>query len=399
MALEGVRVIDMTIWQQGPVATAMLADMGAEVIKIEERQHGDPGRYSDNVDQEGNRFPLSFYFESNNRDKKSVAINLKTEAGREVLYRLVKKSDVFASNFRKKALERLGLDYPVLRQHNPRLIYALATGYGPRGPDKDRASNDLAAQCLGGMLSQEGSSPPAPIWAGMADQVAAMVLAYGVVLALFARERTGLGQEVDTSLLGSQILLGAINVQDYLFSGKVSWQLGRDEPVSPFWHVYKTKGDRWLSIGFLEEHRYWRDLCRALGLEHLEKDPRFDTNEKRTSQNKAVLVEILQQTIAEKSLEEWSSILSKEDFVWAPVRDYSEVVNDPQVLENEYIVDVKHPNLGNIRMTGVPVHLSETPGKIRTTAPELGQHTEEVLTEICGYSWDDISRLREAEVI
>ena len=402
MALEGVRVIDMTIWQHGPVGTAMLADMGAEVIKVEERQSGDPGRQMGHMWAHHIEFPLDPYFENNNRNKKSLAIDLKKERGREVLYRLVKESDVFASNFREAALTRLHLDYPTLKKLNPKIIYAHAYSYGPKGLDKDKPSADLAAQARGGIMSQWGPNVPYPVWGGLADQVGAMIFAYGMMVALFAREKTGVGQEVDTSLLGSQIHLGSLPFQEHLFTGHIPEEWDQTRPLSPLWNVYKTKDGRWLGLSFLGLKDNWHNLCRVLELEELEHDPKFDPyqqNRYNWSGVKNPLVPILDRAFAKRTLAEWTTILNQLELPWAPVQNYAEVAADPQVVENEYIVDVNHPNVGPIKMIGIPVHLSETPGKVRNPAPELGQHTEEVLLDICGYTWDEISSLREEQVI
>ncbi|MEE9325020.1 MAG: CoA transferase [Dehalococcoidia bacterium] len=400
MPLEGFRILDMTVWQQGPVATAMLADMGAKVIKIEERTKGDPGRQIKiNWPWEDDDFPISFYFEGNNRNKKSLALDLKTPGGKKIFYRLVERSDAFVSNFRRAALDRLELDYPTLRQRNAKIIYAVASGYGPKGPYTDRPCNDFAGLALGGLLSQVRDGPPIAFSGGIADQSAAFILAYGVVVALLARERTGLGQEVNTSLLGSQIALGANTLQGYLMTGKFPIDHTATKPLHPFWSVYQTKDKRWLCLAFLEPHRYWHDACDALGFKELEEDPRFDTEKKRSRANSGVLIEMVKEAIAQKTLEEWTAILDQKDFVWAPVRGYDEVASDPQAIANGYIVDFNHPVIGATKLAGIPVQLSETPGKVRSAAPQLGEHSEEVLSQICHYSPEEISRFKAEKVI
>jgi len=400
MALEGVRVVDMTIGQLGPVASMMLADMGADVIKLEEPISGDHGRYVHSI--MGVSVPLSFYFENNNRNKRSITVNLKTERGREIVYRLAETSDVFVTNYRRNAVEKLGVDYQTLSQYNPEIIYAIGSGFGGRGPDRDKPALDLAAQARGGIMSIIGdpSQPPAPVGVGLADQVAAGLLAYGIVLALFARERTGRGQEVDISLLAGQAWLGALALQDYLFYGKDHGPLGKVSRAStrnPLWNVYRTKDDEWLCLSMLVSEPYWSDFCVVMGIEGLEKDPRFESHTAR-EENAAELISILDQRFAAETRDEWVKRLGQRELLWEPVKDYAEVAADPQMTENEYIVDFDHPVHGMVKEVGIPVKLSNTPGKIRKPAPELGQHTEEVLLEI-GYTWEEIARLREEKAI
>jgi len=400
MALEGVRVVDMTIGQLGPVASMMLADMGADVIKLEEPISGDPGRYVHGI--MGVSVPLSFYFENNNRNKRGIAVNLKTERGREIVYRLAETSDVFVTNYRRNAVGKLRVDYQTLSQYNPGIIYAIGSGFGRRGPDRDKPALDLAAQARGGIMSiiGEPSQPPAPVGVGLADQVAAGLLAYGITLALFARERTGRGQEVDISLLAGQAWLGALALQDYLFYGKDHGPLGKVSRAStrnPLWNVYRTKDDEWLCLAMLVSEPYWTDFCVVMGIEGLEKDPRFESHTAR-EENAAELISILDQRFASETRDEWVRRLGQRELLWEPVRDYAEVAADPQMTENEYIVDFDHPVHGMVKEVGIPLKLSNTPGKIRKPAPELGQHTEEVLLEI-GYTWEEIAKLREEKAI
>ena len=265
MALEGIRIVDMTIWQHGPVASCMLADMGADVIKIEERTSGDPGRYVStwNFPTSKNRnSTLSHYFEANNRNKKSLAIDVKTPQGKEIIYRLIEKSDVFVSNFREASLKRLGLDYEAVHKLNPKLVYAAGYGFGPKGPDASRPSADLAAQSRGGMMSQHLSTEPVSVWGGMADQTGAFMLALGISIALVARERTGIGQKVEESLFGTQIAVGALLAQGTLFEGKLPAEFKR-KAMSPFWNVYKAKDGKWLCLSILEMRRDWHPRCAS----------------------------------------------------------------------------------------------------------------------------------------
>jgi len=406
MPLEGIRVLDMTLGQQGPVASMMLADMGADVIKLEDPLMGDPGRYLHSI--LGVEVPVNFYFENNNRNKRSITVNLKKEKGREIVYRLAQKSDVFVTNYLRPTVESLGVDYQTISSYNPSIIYAVGSGFGPMGPDRNKTCLDIAAQARGGIwsISGEPDHPPALVGAGMADQVGAGLLAYGIVLALFARERTGVGQEVDVSLLAGQAWLGALGLQQYLLYGEVRAlsRVPRASTGNPLWNSYRTKDDKWLCLAMLVSDVYWQDFCRIMGLDELEKDPRFESHTAR-AEHAAELVSILDERFASENRQEWIRRFSEQDrlleraLIWEPFKDYPELAADPQMYDNDYIVEFNHPARGPEKWVGIPVKLSNTPGEIRKPAPELGQHTEEVLLEIGGYTWNEIERLREQEAI
>ena len=399
MVLEGITVIELATDQQGPVAGALLADMGADVIKIEDKDLGDPGRNVRGETPGQEPFPISYYFENNNRNKRGVALDYGTEAGRDVIRNLVSRADIFLSNFPISTLADMGLDYPRLSAANDKLIYAVSTGMGPAGPDKDKPINDIAAQFLGGILSHGNSDGPIPFWGGMANQEDALLLAFGIVTALIARERHGVGQEVYSALLGSQINWAALNVQSNIFNKKEPWGMRREAPLSPFWNYYQAKDGGWLCLGFLQESRDWHTLCQVLEREDLEFDPRFDSNPKRTKENNHVLIPIMREAFAQKPLAEWEEILGKHDLGWSKLNDYESLTDDPQVVANDYVVDFEHPKVGPVQLVGIPVRLQETPGSVRTPAPELGQHTEEVLSGVGGYGPDDLQKLREQGAI
>ncbi len=402
MAMAGIRIIDMTIWQHGPVSTCMLADMGAEVIKVETRDTGDPGRYLttwtfDDLEDD-DEVRLNYYWENNNRNKKSLAIDLKTEEGMEVMYRLIEKSDAFVSNFREKSLVKLGLGYEKVHEINPKLVYSLGYGFGAKGPDASRPSADLGAQARGGIMSQSFSPAPRLVWGGLADQTGAFMLCLGTTMGLLTRERTGIGQKVEESLFGTQLAVGALMAQGTLFSGQVPTEYTRSA-LSPFWNVYKCKDDKWLAFSVLELDRYWPILCKVLDLEWLLEDPRFKEGKDRVETRADELIDILDDAMAKKTRADWTDILNGTDIIWAPVQDYAEALNDPQAIENEYVVEYDHPNAGKVKVLGLPLRFSETPGKVRNLAPELGQHTEELLTETLGYTWDQVESLKGKKVI
>ena len=399
MPLEGLRVLDWTIWQQGPVCSAMLGDLGAEVIKLEARDGGDPGRGLVGIGGASAR--PNFYFEANNRNKKSLALDLKQPEAREIVYELAARSDVFVQNFRKGVAGRLGLDYASLRKRNPRIIYANATGYGPEGPDSGEPSFDQLGLARSGLMLAAGEPgmPPLPIAGGIADQMGAVLMAYGVLAALVARERYGMGQEVDASHLGSMSFLQGLSLSCKLMAGFAFPRTFRTRAPNPLWNHYRCADDKWLALGMLQSDRYWTDLCRALGRPQLAEDPRFTDFRKRT-ENAADCVGALDAIFAARPRADWMKILHEGgDFIFTVVNSVDDLPDDPQMRINGYVVDLDHPQFGRTPMVGVPVRLSETPGSVREPAPELGQHTELLLTDLLGYDWDRIGALREKGVI
>jgi crotonobetainyl-CoA:carnitine CoA-transferase CaiB-like acyl-CoA transferase len=400
--LKGIRILDWTIWQQGPVATKMLADLGAEVIKLEQREQGDPGRAIFSVAGAATeRAGRNFYFEANNRHKKSVTLDLKKPEGREIVYKLAAKSDAFVQNFRKGVADRLGVGYEELSRHNPRLIYASASGYGPEGPDSGEPSFDYLAQARSGIMNVGATDDPRPIYlhGGIADQMGAIMLAYGVLAALVARERTGVGQEINASHLGSMIALQGLNVSCRTILGAEFPRPPREESFNPLWNHYRCGDGKWLALGMLQPDRYWKDLCIALGIGELADDPRFADIRAR-GQNARALIEVMDRVFATKPRDEWLEILKHGgDFIYTVVNSVSDLPLDPQVVANEYIVDYEHPTMGSVQLVGLPVKFGKTPGNARGYAPELGEHTEMILTEMLGYSWEDVARLRDSGVI
>ena len=401
MPLEGLRVLDWTIWQQGPVCSAMLADLGAEVIKLESRDGGDPGRGLVSIGGAGLAKRPNFYFEANNRNKKSLTLDLKHPEAREIVYELAAVSDVFVQNFRKGVAARLGLDYASLRRRNARIIYANATGYGPEGPDSGEPSFDQLGLARSGLMLAAGEPgmPPLPIAGGIADQMGAVVMAYGVLGALVARERFGIGQEVDASHLGSMSFLQGLSLSCKLMAGFAFPRTFRSRAPNALWNHYRCADDKWLALGMLQSDRYWKDLCRTLGRPELGDDPRFVDFKKRT-ENAGDCVGLLDTIFATKPRADWMKILHDGgDFIFTIVNSVDDLPEDPQMRANGYIVDLDHPEFGKTPMVGIPVRLSETPGSVRTPAPELGQHTELILTELLGYDWDRVAGLREKGVV
>jgi len=403
-ALEGIRVLDLTIWQQGPMSTAMLADWGADVIKVEGPDSPDPGRSLVRYDV-GDKGPNA-YFETHNRNKRGLVLDLKSEAGREIFYRLVENADVVVQNFRPGVCDRLGIDYVTLAGRNARLIYCQASGFGLKGPDAQRPALDPLAQARGGLMSVTGEpdDPPTRTFGGMADQTSAFLLAYGIVLALFHRERTGEGQMVDGSLLQGQIAAQAFNITNFLMSGNYGGSPLPRIPrglTSPLWNQYKASDGKWLMIGMPQFGRYWppfREAVHEATGDWLEPE-RLGLDWMRT--NAADLMQLiarLDRIFATKPSTFWRDLFRRYDFLFEVVSEYRDLEKDPQIIENGMFATLEHPAHGTLPIVGPAVNLSATPGTIRTPAPEFGQHTEEVLLE-AGLSWDEIGRLRERGVI
>lgn len=402
MPLNGIRVLECSIWQQGPVCTAMLGDLGADVIKIEERESGDPGRglarmYGMDLSDRPN-----FYFEANNRNKKSITLDLRKREAIDIVYKLVTKSDVFVQNFRKGVMDRLGLDYATLRQHNPKLIYANASGYGPEGPDSNEPAFDFMGLARSGIMLAAGEPdmPPLGVTGGVVDQMGAIMLAYGILVAVIARERFGVGQKVDVSQLSSMMMLQGLSISARLVIGSSLPRLSRKQAFNPLWNHYCCKDGKWIALAMLQSDRYWADFCRALGREDLTTDERFVDQQSR-GHNSEAAVAVFDAVFETKPRDEWIQILrsSPSDFIFTVVNSIDDLPDDPQVRANDYVIDFDHPQFGKTQVLGMPVSLSETPGQVRTPAPQFGQHTEEILLELLGYSWEQIGDLRSREVI
>lgn len=395
--LEGIRVIDWTQWHAGPYATALLGDLGAEVLHIEDPARGDAFRAVKSILGASFELPDGRHaaVEELNRNKRGVALNLKHPRGLEAMLRLVERSDVFVTNFR--GADRLGLGYEGLKKINPRLIYATNTGYGPRGPDAGSPSLELMAYARSGAMlaSGEPGMPPIYLTASIADRISAVFLSYGILCALLARERFGVGQEITSSQLSAMIVLQGTAVIPFLLAGREMNRHDRSRAGEPLYNWYCCRDGRWLALGMLEGDRYWSTVCRALGREDLEKDPRFAAQPSR-GENSEELVRILDQVFATRTREEWLATLRQAgDLIVTVVNKIADLPSDPQVTANNYIVDWDHPALGPVKFVPFPVELSETPASLRLAAPQIGEHTEQVLTEVCGYSRDEVAELRQ----
>jgi crotonobetainyl-CoA:carnitine CoA-transferase CaiB-like acyl-CoA transferase len=403
--LQGIRVIECGGYLSAPTAGYMLGDLGAEIIKIEDRIKGDPARGmsalfgSPVILTEG----ANVLFDTANRGKKSMTIDLKKDKGKDLLYRLLKVSDVFCTNLSQAAIAELGIDYGNLRRHNPRLIYGLATGYGTEGPDAKKRAFDSIAQARSGIMYAVGgdpNTPPEQIGGPIFDQMTGTLLAYGILAALVSREKTGVGQQVDVSLLGSGIHLQAYNLNIAFWRNRAIPKPSRKTLRNPLANHYECADGEWLMFSEGQSDRFWPKFCDALGIQQMEKDPRFATSEER-KKNFREITAVVEQVFKTKPRSEWIAILDSKGggVAFAPVMKPTELASDPQVLQNGYVVEVEHPSLGKVKMVGNPVGFSGTPGSIEGRAPFFGENTEEVLLDVCGCTWEDIEKLKDEEVI
>jgi len=398
--LTGVRVIDLTVWFQGPVAAQHLADFGAEVIHVERPQGGDFGRGVRTI----KAVPVgdwNQYFLVINRNKKSLAVDLKQEAGQEIMRRLVERSDVFLSNLGEDNLERWQLTYERLGEINPRLVYALASGYGRYG-GMNKPAFDLTVQALTGLMSRLGEPGQPPIYAGMGsgDAIGGLMAALGVLLALYQRRRTGRGQQINASLYGAQLFLAAPTLQPYLASrdDRLARQRSRMDAPNPLWNTYPTN-DGWVFLCLENTDDNWSALCRSLDDAALACDQRFATATGRR-EHAAALVAALDERLAKRGDGEWLERWRAAGITASRINNLADLARDPQAWENGYFTKAYCEEVQReVDVRGVPVRLSKTPGAVETLGPELGQHTEEILVEALGYTWEQIGELKAQGVI
>ncbi|MET8211453.1 CoA transferase [Streptomyces sp. NPDC005373] len=398
-AFDGVRVVELAQWVFVPVAGALLADWGADVIRVE-RPDGDPyrGLATQRIGTDSNGVNLSIALA--NRGKRSVALDLRCEEGRNLLNQLLETADVFLTNLRPGALDRLGLGTEELSRRFPRLVYARGHGFGVRGPDADRAGYDSSAFWAQGGMAHVLTPPereyPISQRGAMGDRNGAMALAFGVAGALLRRERTGQGSVVDVSLLATAMWTLSSDVLSALAGGQPRGVSGRGGSVNPLVGSYRTKDGRHIQLVFLQADRYWAEFCRLIGRADLVEDPRFAALRARGENREACVVE-LEAEFARRTFEEWKDLLARIDVPWAPVQAVEELLTDPQVIANDYIGEVELEGGGSYAMPTVPVQFDERPPALRR-APEHGEHTETVLLEL-GYSWEDIAGLKDAGAI
>lgn len=392
--LTGIRIIDLSQTLAGPFCSMLLADMGAEVIKIEIPNRGD-GLRSWGPPFLGGE---GVYFLGFNRNKKSITLNLKHKRGREIFIKLINKADILLENFRPGTMEKLGFSYEKIKNTNPRIIYCRISGYGQSGPYRERAGYDLITQGESGLMTITGSPdrpPGAKVGVAIVDLGTGMYAAQGILCALLAREKTGKGQMIDVSLFDSAISWMWQPMGSYLVSGELPKRIGTVHPVAAPYQAFKTR-DIYITIG-CQTQNHWKKLCELLDIEELKDDPRFVTLPKRV-ENREELSSILSKIFLTKEGEYWLKTLQDAGLPCAPVNTVDRIISDPQVLHRQMLVEVDHPTAGTIKVPGIPIKLSEAPGEVKSPPPLLGQHTEEVLREL-GYSEEAIQTLRDEGAI
>lgn len=391
--LHGVRVIDFTRILAGPFGAMFLGDMGAEVIKVEEPGKGDDTRgWPPFVAGEAT------YFMAVNRNKKSLTLNMKAAEGQVILKKLVAKADVVLQNFRPGTMERLGFGYESLRALNPRLVYCSISGFGESGPEASRPGYDLIVQGESGVMDITGfpDGPPVKVGNSIADLVAGMSAAQGVILALFARERTGRGQKVEIGMLDVMASLLTYQAGLYWNAGGRPTRRGNQHPSIVPYEVFQAK-DAYLTLG-VANNSLWEKTCRVLGREDLTRDPRFDTESNRVS-NRDTLIPLLNELFGARPAAEWLARLDQAGVPAGKIKTVAEVCESPHLQARGMIVKLPHPKAGSITVMGVPVRLWDTPGAVAAPPPLLGEHTDEVLTRLLRMPKAKVERLRAAGVV
>ena len=394
-ALDGIRVLELAQMWAVPGAGMYLGDQGAEIIKVEP-PWGDEGRrvVASSPIKIGDR-EVTRHFLPLNRNKKSIAIDVTKKEGLEIVYEISKTADVLLHNYRPEACRRMGIDFETMHNINPRLIYLGFSPYGEKGPYVNKPGYDRVIQAVSGAYGKrtrsDGTSLDAGVW--IADCSVPMLIAYGVTLALFMREKTGKGQKVSTSLLGSALAMQSVDL--------VRAEIEKSDPIQSLAHQamfapYVCRDGKWFIL-VVVSNKEWTALTGALGMAHLAEDSKCATALGR-SENSDELFRILGGIFTTKPRKEWLNILDDAGVPCAPVLKPEEVFDDPQVLENEFIVEVDDPRVGRMKMLGIPVRLSDAPGRIRSLAPDLGQHTDEVLLDL-GYQREAIGALRRKKII
>jgi len=392
-ALAGVRVLDLTRVLAGPYCTMFLGDLGAEVVKVEQPGVGDDTRGWGPPFSGGE----SAYFLCINRNKKSITVDFKSKEGVALIRQLSERADVLIENFRPGAMDRLGLGEKELRAANPKLIYASLSGFGADGPMSDVPGYDLIVQAWGGLMSITGMPDGEPTKVGVAiiDLVAGLMLGKAIAAALFAREKHGVGQKIDTSLLEAEVAALINAGSNYLIGGKVPGRWGNAHPTIVPYQSFQT-ADGFLVLGVASE-TIWRRFCPAIGRAELAADARFAKNANRV-ENRAALIAILAELFRTRDTATWLGLLNDAEVPCAPVQTIDQVFNAPQVRHREMLVTVDHPTAGTVPMAGIPVKFSATPASVRLPPPLLGQHTEEVLASWLGMGDKEITELKRKSV-
>lgn len=396
MPLEGVRVVEYGVFHAGPGAGAILGDLGAEVIKIEDGK-GDPERYWTGVVDVDFTLPdgESFMFQISNRNKKGMILDIKKPKGRQIFHRIIGSTDVFITNLRQSTKIGLEIDYTTLSALHPRIIYANVSGYGPRGPESDLGAFDPMGQARSGMMFLAGKEVPVILNLAVLDQTTAIAMSHAVLTALFYRERHGVGQELDVSLFSTAIWFQYVNMM--MYGGMSIEQIASNRAKSsPLRNCFQCKDGKWI-VGAHHDERYWALFCEATGQSALLDDPRFSGHENRRAHYEE-LIELFDRVFATKKRDEWMDIFRAQGLMFCPVQNIGEVFTDPQAIENEYVVDFDHPVLGKVKIPGYPVHFGAARAGTRSAAPALGEHTDIIMRQI-GFTDEEIREFKKEGVI
>jgi len=400
--LSGIRVLDLAYKTAGSLTSALFGDWGATVFKAEALElEFDPWQYA--VDDPAGRDPL---FEFVNRNKMSISLAFQTKEGKEILRKVAGKVDILVTDLPTKILEDLGIDYATLCEGNPGVVYGICSGFGSRGPDKDTPPIDELACSKSGFLWVVTEPGYPPSYTANGQIAAAFYLAYGIILALYQREQSGEGQKVDASLFNAYINQMGTLVQSSLASMELTsmpssgWQpLSRSTATNPLANLYKTK-DKWVSFALAQTDRYWHDFCKAVELEDIEHDPRFNTHEKRCGDEfRQDLISILDKALLKRSAAEWQSRWEGIPLIYEIIDDFQKVEDDPQAYVNQYLIELDYGSRGKTTMIGFPIEFSRTPASISRLCPSRGEHTTKILVDVLGYSSDQITELREKKVV
>jgi CoA:oxalate CoA-transferase len=397
--LKNIRVLDFTVMLAGPYATMMLADCGAEVLKIERPVTGDNTRAIGPFSRSDPERRAGGFFLSISRNKKSVTLDLKHPRGVDLARELAKKSDIVVENFRPGVMDRLGLGYGALKNINPRIVYTSISGFGHTGPYRDRPSFDLIAQAMGGVMAMTGPKDghPHKVGPGIGDIWAASLAAYATIVALVSAMKTGQGQHVDCAMYDSMIYMVERAIMMYSMAGIVSRPVGNSHPLYAPYDCFETRDGKYVVLAGHWDNQ-WRNLCRAMNREDLIRDPRFGSMWDR-AQNYDSLRPLIQAWVRTLERDELLSLLIDSDVPVGPVNTVEDIFACPQVRAREMLSEVRHPIAGPLAVAGVPMRFSETPGGVRSAAPLLGEHTEEVLKTLLALSDPAIQSLREDKVI
>ena len=396
--LQGVKVLEISQWIAGPAAGAILADFGADVIKIEHPVRGDAWRGFIKTTIHPKK-DINFPFEQDNRNKRAMTLDLSKAEGQQVAHKLIGKCDILLTNLRPDELKRYDLEYATLAQKYPKLIWANVTGYGLTGPDCEQPGFDFSAfWARSGFQSliKEPDRPPVFSRNAMGDHITCLSVFGGIMLALYDRDRTGVGQEVIVSLFGTGMWALSYDIMAAMSIGSYIPPMKLEDRVAMASN-YLTKDEKWIMLWVVTPDPVWSAFCKALEIEHIEKDVRFSTFTPRREHN-AELRPIIEKAMSRKTLDEWKSILAEHGIIFAPVQDPLDIVKDPQAWSTGRFLPFEHPVYGPFHWVNNPIGMGKNPASIRQVAPEFNQHTEEVLLEM-GFTWDDIVGLKDNGII